>query len=548
LQLMLMLLLLLFFFFFSSDVQRDHLIALNLSEVRSVRITKTKSAVPFLQIMDNSGYTHPSLYFLSGGAQDCVETLQKHIPLQSVQGDRSFFVVRTRSQLEASMMAQGFDVPADPAPSLSTEQSSSIKNAQKNPLELFAAVPRFMRSLGGFLEGSSGKYDTNIPQSAVQKMQEQKAIERQKQMEKSQAEENPVTELVLASGFEFMARAEDPGKSILKEGPQSHREGPLTAEEWFSHIEPTGAVKNVESLRRRIFHGGVEHCVRREVWKYLLGLHRWEDTYEEKEAYWKEKRIEYERMKSSWQSFSEKQKARFGAFLDVEFRIVKDVDRTDRNHEAFAETDCDNLVKIHDILVTYAMYNFDLGYVQGMSDLLSPILYVAEDECEAFWLFATWMDRIEPNFTELQPGCKEMMRQIAVVLSAMDPTLFEHLISKESSNMFFCFRWVLIYFKREFDFNEIPLLWEVMWCNYPCANYPVIIASTILHMHRQALMSDELDFDHTLKYINSLAGNLNLIEILEASEKVVHRLRLLKEGQVIRILEGTVEEINLDEQ
>jgi hypothetical protein len=34
------------------------------------------------------------------------------------------------------------------------------------------------------------------------------------------------------------------------------------------------------------------------------------------------------------------------------------------------------------------------GYVQGMSDLLSPIVIVMEDEVDAFWCFVGFMDRV----------------------------------------------------------------------------------------------------------------------------------------------------------
>ena len=34
------------------------------------------------------------------------------------------------------------------------------------------------------------------------------------------------------------------------------------------------------------------------------------------------------------------------------------------------------------------------GYVQGMSDLLSPILYVMNNEVDAFWCFVGFMDRV----------------------------------------------------------------------------------------------------------------------------------------------------------
>ena len=35
-----------------------------------------------------------------------------------------------------------------------------------------------------------------------------------------------------------------------------------------------------------------------------------------------------------------------------------------------------------------------LGYVQGMSDLLAPILYVVDNEVDAFWCFAGLMERM----------------------------------------------------------------------------------------------------------------------------------------------------------
>ena len=47
-----------------------------------------------------------------------------------------------------------------------------------------------------------------------------------------------------------------------------------------------------------------------------------------------------------------------------------------------------------DMLLTYNEYNKDLGYVQGMSDLLAPIYAVMQDDAAAFWGFVGFMDRM----------------------------------------------------------------------------------------------------------------------------------------------------------
>lgn len=76
----------------------------------------------------------------------------------------------------------------------------------------------------------------------------------------------------------------------------------------------------------------------------------------------------------------------------------KDVYRTDRTLDFYAGEGNKNLVKLHNVLMTYVMYNFDLGYVQGMSDLLSPILMIMNsDEAESFWCFVGFMNRVVSN-------------------------------------------------------------------------------------------------------------------------------------------------------
>lgn len=73
------------------------------------------------------------------------------------------------------------------------------------------------------------------------------------------------------------------------------------------------------------------------------------------------------------------------------------------------------------MLLTYNEYNRDLGYVQGMSDLLAPIYAVMQDDAVAFWGFVGFMGRMvsqkvfnreqsliiyrKGTFYEISPAC-----------------------------------------------------------------------------------------------------------------------------------------------
>ena len=46
------------------------------------------------------------------------------------------------------------------------------------------------------------------------------------------------------------------------------------------------------------------------------------------------------------------------------------------------------------MIMVYICWYCPTGYVQGMSDMLAPILYVVDNEVDAFWCFAGLMERM----------------------------------------------------------------------------------------------------------------------------------------------------------
>ena len=220
--------------------------------------------------------------------------------------------------------------------------------------------------------------------------------------------------------------------------------------------------------------------------------------------------------------------------------IEKDVHRTDRHiplflgediphpdpDSPFAESGTNvHMEQMKDMLLTYNEYNPTLGYVQGMSDLLSPIYAVMQDDATAFWGFVGFMQRMERNFLRDQSGMREQLLTLDQLVQLMDPALHLHLQAAESTNFFFFFRMLLVWFKREFDWSDTLRLWESLWTDFYSANFHLFVALAILEKHRDVIMNHLKHFDEVLKYINDLSGTIDLPSTLWRAQALFRRFQ-----------------------
>ncbi|XP_026523505.1 TBC1 domain family member 15 isoform X2 [Notechis scutatus] len=324
-------------------------------------------------------------------------------------------------------------------------------------------------------------------------------------------------------GFEVITRID------LGKRPEAHRKQPVSIEEWTKNMDSEGRILNIDAMKQMIFRGGLCHALRKEVWKFLLGYCSWNSTRDERTSMQKRKTDEYFRMKLQWKSVSEEQEKRNCRLRDYRSLIEKDVNRTDRTNKFYEGQDNPGLILLHDILMTYCMYDFDLGYVQGMSDLLSPILYVMENEVDAFWCFALYMDQMHQNFEEQMQGMKTQLIQLSTLLRLLDSGFCNYLESQDSGYLYFCFRWLLIRFKREFSFQDILRLWEVMWTDLPCQNFHLLLCCAILESEKQQIMEKHYGFNEILKHINELSMKMDVDDILCKAEAVSVQMMTCKE-------------------
>ena len=203
--------------------------------------------------------------------------------------------------------------------------------------------------------------------------------------------------------------------------------------------------------------------------------------------------------------------------------------------------------QVKDMLLTYNEYNADLGYVQGMSDLLAPIYAVEQDDAVAFWGFVGFMDRMERNFLRDQSGMRTQLLTLDHLVQLMDPALYLHLQSADSTNFFFFFRMLLVWYKREFEWADILRLWEVLWTDYLSSNFHLFIALAILEKHRSAIMDHLKHFDEVLKYGKSLTVHIvrsSLYTVNELSNTIDLNSTLIRAEILFRRFERTVEAID----
>ncbi|XP_053978196.1 TBC1 domain family member 15-like [Hylaeus anthracinus] len=328
----------------------------------------------------------------------------------------------------------------------------------------------------------------------------------------------------IGSGEEYEVIGEHGLGVILPPRSPCPRGSPLSQEQWDKYKDSEGRILNPQEVKEVIFRGGVAPSLRFEVWKFLLNYYPWNSTHIERLELRKKKTDEYFMMKLQWRSMTSTQENNFSDYRDRKSLIEKDVNRTDRTHPYYMGDNNPHLAQLYDILMTYVMYNFDLGYVQGMSDLLSPILCLMESEVDAFWSFVGFMDKVCTNFDIDQAGMKDQLCQLYTLLSTTDPQLAHYLNMQDSGNMFFCFRWLLVLFKREFNALDIMKLWEILWTGLPCKNFHLLLCLAILDTERSMLMENRYGFTEILKHINDLSLHIELPWMLSKAEGIYYQL------------------------
>ncbi|BFZ04787.1 hypothetical protein BsWGS_07825 [Bradybaena similaris] len=207
-------------------------------------------------------------------------------------------------------------------------------------------------------------------------------------------------------------------------------------------------------------------------------------------------------------------------------RIDKDVQRCDRNYHYFIP---DNLEKLRNIMCTYVWQHLDVGYVQGMCDLVAPLLVIFDEESLAYSCFCQLMKRMSYNFPH--GGAMDThFANMRSLIQILDCELFEHMHQHgDYTHFYFCYRWFLLDFKRELVYEDIFSVWETIWAarHMTSSHFVLFIALALVQVYRDIILDNNMDFTDIIKFFNEMAEHHNAKQVLSISRDLVLRLQTL---------------------
>ncbi|TRY74082.1 hypothetical protein TCAL_01582 [Tigriopus californicus] len=237
--------------------------------------------------------------------------------------------------------------------------------------------------------------------------------------------------------------------------------------------------KHREKMINRIYKG-IPDSVRGRVWCIILEI----------EKYKKEQKGVYQAMKNLARQHSP----------DIR-QIDLDVNRTYRDHIMFRQRYNQRQQALFHVLAAYSMYNSEVGYCQGMSQIAALLLMYLNEEEDAFWALSRLMVHPKYNmhgfFIQGFPKLLRFQAHHEKVLKKFMPKLKKHLDKNGIDTGIYTLKWFFQCFLDRIPFSLTLRVWDL----YLLEGERVMIgmAYNILRMHRRHLM--KLGMDELIEFL-----------------------------------------------
>ncbi|XP_045064799.1 USP6 N-terminal-like protein isoform X1 [Coregonus clupeaformis] len=265
--------------------------------------------------------------------------------------------------------------------------------------------------------------------------------------------------------FGFVHENELPSYDSVEE-KQKHLEVERTSK-WLKMMKSWDKYKNSEKLVRRIYKG-IPLQLRGEVWCLLLDVPKIKE----------EKKDFYEKLKL---------RAR-GLSPDIR-QIDLDVNRTYRDHIMFMHRYDVKQQALFHVLTAYSIYNTEVGYCQGMSQITALLLIYMNEE-DAFWALVKLLSgQKHAMHGFFIPGFPKLMRfqeHHDRILKKLMPKLKSHLDTQEVFTSLYTMKWFFQCFLDRTPFTLTLRIWDI----YIMEGERVLTAMsyTVLKLHKKHLL------------------------------------------------------------
>ncbi|XP_064627290.1 uncharacterized protein LOC135487500 isoform X2 [Lineus longissimus] len=237
---------------------------------------------------------------------------------------------------------------------------------------------------------------------------------------------------------------------------------------WRKYYKSEKVVVDQSSKLVRRIYKGIPDALRGDVWARLLNINR---TKEEQPGI-------YQKMRERARNYSP----------DIR-QIDLDVNRTYRNHIMFRERYNVKQQALFHVLAAYSMYNTEVGYCQGMSQIAALLLMYLNEE-DAFWALSALLTNNKHGkhgfFIAGFPKLMRFQEHHDRILKKFLPKVKKHLNRNEIPASLYTIKWFLQCFLDRVPFPLALRLWDIYMLEgerlLTCMSY------TMLKIHRRKLL------------------------------------------------------------
>ncbi|XP_071965030.1 TBC1 domain family member 16-like isoform X2 [Antedon mediterranea] len=300
----------------------------------------------------------------------------------------------------------------------------------------------------------------------------------------------------------------------------------ITEEIWLSYLNDFGQIEDEFGLRKAIFFGGIDECVRKDLWPFLLHFYDFQSTRQFRNELRTEHRKIYKKIDMKRLSMPQSEFEHF--WRTIQSTVDKDVVRTDRSHKYYIGKNNRNIDVMRNILLNFAYANPSMGYTQGMSDLLAPVLAELQNESDTYWCFTGLMHNTQFFSSPKDDDMEKQLSFLRSLIELMLPPFWKHLQKLgDAMDLLFCHRWILLCFKREFPEIEALRMWEACWSHFQTDYFHLFICIAIISVYGEDIIQQELPSDEMLLHFSNLAMQMSGDIVLKKARSLLYQFRTL---------------------